>query len=100
MVTKRTLEGKKATEKCFDNHIRRKKAPKKNEVLRLMGLHLLLFKNITLDGIKIYVYNKFNKNYFFHVLKHLIVSILINTLLNVPHYFLYPKINFEIIFHH
>lgn len=62
VVLKWTREEKKVTETFFANHLRKKIAPKKKEVVRLMELHPSLFKNRSWGSIKIYVCNRYNKN--------------------------------------
>lgn len=62
IVTKWTYKEKSVTETFFEKHIKKKIAPKKNEVIRLMELNPTLFKNRTWEGIKAYICNKYNKN--------------------------------------
>ncbi|CAH0549496.1 unnamed protein product [Brassicogethes aeneus] len=64
--SKRTLvpwteEQKKLTVDFFKDHIRKRKAPKKHEVINLIETHPSVFQQKTWPVIKVYVCNKFGK---------------------------------------
>lgn len=54
-------EEKRVTEEFFKNHIKKKTAPKKGEVEKLVKNHPELFKDRNWHSIKVYVYNKYKK---------------------------------------
>lgn len=60
-IKKWTSEEKHATKNFFKNHIKKKIAPKKNEVMKLVELHPLLFKDRKWDSIKVFVCNQYAK---------------------------------------
>lgn len=57
-----TEEQKEVINNFFKNHIKTKKAPKKHEVIELLGKHGDYFKNKTWIAIKSYVYNCYKNN--------------------------------------
>ncbi|CAH0546984.1 unnamed protein product [Brassicogethes aeneus] len=64
--SKRTLvrwteEQRKLTEDFFKDHIMKRKAPKKHEVLNLIENHPSVFQHKTWPVVKVYVCNKFKK---------------------------------------
>ncbi|XP_074039988.1 uncharacterized protein [Leptinotarsa decemlineata] len=53
---------KKLTENFFNDHLRKCRAPRKDEVLSLMQQHPGVFQDRKWDSIKVYICNKYNKN--------------------------------------
>lgn len=65
--TKRTLipwtvEQKRLTENFFQNHIKKKIPPRKNEIIELIKKYPEIFHNKPYPTIKVYVYNKYKNN--------------------------------------
>ncbi|CAH1106947.1 unnamed protein product [Psylliodes chrysocephalus] len=54
-------EEKMATESFFKNHIKKKIAPKKGEVLKLVRMHSTLFDGRKWESIKVFVCNRYAK---------------------------------------